>query len=70
MAAKFTRLTHKIAIQLRIVADSCSICSSHSRRPVRKLLYTLSYTERRILVLAKFREVVDYVLVLFLALFK
>jgi hypothetical protein len=32
MAAKFTRLTHKIAIQLHLVAESCTICSSRSRR--------------------------------------
>jgi len=31
MAAKLTRLTHKIAIQLHLVAESCSICSSRSR---------------------------------------
>jgi len=37
MAAKRTRLTHKIAIQLHMVADSCTICSSRSRRPVWKL---------------------------------
>jgi len=43
MAAKFTRLTHKIAIQLHLVAESCNICSSHSRWTVRKLLYTTSY---------------------------
>jgi hypothetical protein len=42
MAAKLTRLTHKIAIQLHLVAERCTICSSRSRRPVRKLLrYTL-----------------------------
>jgi hypothetical protein len=28
MAAKLTRLTHKIAIQLRLVAGSCTICRS------------------------------------------
>jgi hypothetical protein len=38
MAAKFTILTHKIAIQLHLVAESCTICSSRSRWPVRKLL--------------------------------
>jgi hypothetical protein len=38
MAAKLTKLTHKIAIQLHLVAESCTICSSRSRRPVRKLL--------------------------------
>jgi hypothetical protein len=43
MAAKLTRLSHKIAIQLHLVAESCTICSSRSRRPVRKLLDTLSY---------------------------
>jgi hypothetical protein len=43
MAAKLTRLTHKIAIQLHLLAESCNICSSDSRRPVRKLLDTPSY---------------------------
>jgi hypothetical protein len=38
MEAKFTRLTHKIAIQLHLVAESCTICSSRSRWPVWKLL--------------------------------
>jgi hypothetical protein len=33
MAAKLTRLTHKIAIQLHLVAESYTICSSCSRRP-------------------------------------
>jgi hypothetical protein len=40
MAAKLTRLTHKIAMQLHLVAESYTICSSRSRRPVRKLLDT------------------------------
>jgi len=40
MAAKLTRLTHVIVIQLLLVAESCTICSSRSRRPVRKLLDT------------------------------
>jgi hypothetical protein len=40
MAAKLIRLTHKIAIQLHLVAESSTICSSRSRRPVRKLLNT------------------------------
>jgi len=35
MAAKLTRQTHKIEIQLYLVAESCIICSSRSRRPVR-----------------------------------
>jgi hypothetical protein len=43
MAAKLTRLTHKLAIQLHLVAESCTICNSRSRRPVRKLLDTPSY---------------------------
>jgi hypothetical protein len=43
VAAKFTRLTHKIAIQLHIFAENCTICSSLSRRPVRKRLDTPSY---------------------------
>jgi hypothetical protein len=42
-AAKLTRLTHKIAIQLHLVAESFIICGSRSRRPVRKLLVTPSY---------------------------
>jgi len=42
MAAKLTRLTHKIAIQLQPVAGSFTICSSRSRRPVPKLLNTPS----------------------------
>jgi len=37
MAAKLTRLTHRIALQLHSVAESCIICSSRSRRPVLKL---------------------------------
>jgi hypothetical protein len=43
MAAKLTRLTYKIAIQLHLVAESCTICISRSRLPVRKLLDTPSY---------------------------
>jgi len=46
MAAKLTRLTHNIAIQLHLVAESCTICSSRSWRPVPKLLDTSSYLER------------------------
>jgi len=42
MAAELTRLTHEIATQLHLVAESCTICSSCSRRPVRKPFgYTL-----------------------------
>jgi hypothetical protein len=43
MATKLTRLTHRKAMQLHLVAESCTICSYHSRRPVRKLLVTPSY---------------------------
>jgi len=43
MAAKLTRLTHKIARQLHLAAESCNICSSRSRRPVQKILDTPSY---------------------------
>jgi len=43
MVAKLTRLTHKIAIQAHLVAESCTICSSRSRRPFRKFLDTPSY---------------------------
>jgi len=43
MAAKLTRLIHWIAIQLHAVAESCTICSSSSRRSVRKLLDIPSY---------------------------
>jgi hypothetical protein len=43
MAAKLTRLTHKIAIQLHLVTESCTIRISPSRQPVRKLLDTPSY---------------------------
>jgi hypothetical protein len=44
--AKLTRLTHEIAIKLHLVAQSCTICSSRSGRPVRKLLDTPSYNNR------------------------
>jgi hypothetical protein len=43
MVANLTILTHKIEIQLHLVAESCSIYSSRSRRSVQKLLDTLSY---------------------------
>jgi hypothetical protein len=46
MAAKLTRLSHEILIQLHLVAEGCTICSSRSRRPVRKLLDTPSYLTR------------------------
>jgi len=43
MAAKLTRLTHKTAIQLRLVAQSSTTCSSRSRSRVRKFVDTSSY---------------------------
>jgi len=43
MVVKLTRLTHKIAIHLHLVEKSFTICSSLSKRPVRKLLSTPSY---------------------------
>jgi len=43
MAAQLTRLTHKIAIQLHLMAESCTMCSPGSRRAVRKFLDTPSY---------------------------
>jgi hypothetical protein len=43
MAAKLTKLTHKIAIQMHVVAKTCTICSTRSGRPVRELLDTASY---------------------------
>jgi hypothetical protein len=30
VAAKLTKLTHKIAIQLHLEAENCTICSSHT----------------------------------------
>jgi len=42
MAAKLTKLTHKIVTQLHLASENCTIWSSRSRRPVRKLLDTLS----------------------------
>jgi len=38
MAIKLTRLTHKVAIQLHLVVESCTICSSCSRQPAWKPL--------------------------------
>jgi len=43
MVAKLTRLTHRIVIQLQLVAESCTSCISRYMWPVRKLLDTLSY---------------------------
>jgi hypothetical protein len=46
IAAKLNSLTHKTAIQLRLMAESCTICSSRSRRPARKLLAIPLYTRK------------------------
>jgi hypothetical protein len=43
MAIELIRLTHKMTIQLRLVAENCIICSSPSRPPVRKFLDTTAY---------------------------
>jgi len=43
MAAKLTRLTYKMAVKPHLVVQSCTICSSRSRRQVRKLLDAPSY---------------------------
>jgi len=48
MAAKLARLTHKIVIKLHLVTESCTICSSCSRGPVRKLLDTPSYVNSKV----------------------
>jgi hypothetical protein len=45
MAAKLTRLAHKIATQLHLVAESCNVCRSHSRWQVRKLMDIPSYLD-------------------------
>jgi len=41
--AELSRLTTKIGIQLHLVAENCTIFSSRSRWPVRKLVGTPSY---------------------------
>jgi hypothetical protein len=43
MATKLTRLTHKIAMELHLVAEGCTVCSSRFRWIVRNLLDTPSY---------------------------
>jgi hypothetical protein len=53
MEVKLTRLTHKIVIQLRLVAESCIIYSSRSRRPVQKLWIHLHSFGERFYVLRK-----------------
>jgi hypothetical protein len=46
MEAKLTILTHRIAIQPHLVAESYAVCSFPCRRTVRKLLDTPSYTSQ------------------------
>jgi len=48
MAAEFARLPHEIAMQLHLVEESCTICSSRSSWPVRKLLDTPSYVSLKL----------------------
>jgi hypothetical protein len=43
MVAKLTILTHKIALELHLVAEGYTVCSSSSRKLVRQLLVTPSY---------------------------
>jgi hypothetical protein len=50
MAEKLTRLTHKIAIELHLVAESYTICRSRSRRSVRELLDTPFYSPRSLIL--------------------
>jgi len=47
MSAKFTGLTHKIALHMHLLAEGYTICSSCSRRPVRKPLDTPSYDDQQ-----------------------
>jgi hypothetical protein len=47
MTAKLTRLTHKIEIQLHLLAESCIIWSSRSRWSVWKLLDIPFYVYRK-----------------------
>jgi len=51
MAAKLNTLTHNIAIQVHLAAESCTICSSRFRWPVRKLLDTPSYVSLNFVVI-------------------
>jgi hypothetical protein len=51
IAAKFTILSHKIAIQLHLVAESCTICNSrpHAASP-KTFGYTFVLCSRRTLI--------------------
>jgi len=61
MASKLTRVTHKIVIQLHLVAERCTIGSCRSRRPVPKLLDTPSY----MLTCGPFTELLSMLFVLY-----
>jgi hypothetical protein len=56
MAAKLTRMTHKIAIQLHLAAESCTVSSSRSRWPVRKLLNTPSHATLEVFTAMKIQS--------------
>jgi hypothetical protein len=43
IAAKLPRLTHKMALQLHLVSESCNICSSRSRRRPESFGYILVF---------------------------
>jgi hypothetical protein len=67
MTAKLTRLTHKIAIQLHLVAESYTICNSRSRRPVRKLFgYNLLKFASNII--EPINELTDFMQIMYLIL--
>jgi hypothetical protein len=59
MVAKLTRLTHKIAIQLHLVAESCTICSSRSRRPVRDFWIHPRKLQKKLLKLTKINLIIE-----------
>jgi hypothetical protein len=61
MMAKLTRLTHKIVIQLHLVAECCTVCSSHSRWPVQKLLDIPSYIHKCV-VINSFMVLIQFIL--------
>jgi len=68
MAAKLIGLTHKIAIQLNLLTERCTTCSSRSRRQVRKLLDTASYTWKQYGVVQYKYLVVSYIIFISAAL--
>jgi hypothetical protein len=60
MATELTRLTHKVEIQLYLVAESCTICTSRSRQPVRKLLNTTLYVCVCVCIRGPFEKFVNW----------